>query len=154
MRADGGPMTVRICLLLQLPCVRAPLLLVHAADEPLSFPYIDPIQQFPFPLPFPRQGKPSRGCIHLYRRALEEVVGCAWDLLVSWELMRVRGCRENLRRDTIGSPARGHGSNWRLHTSRVSERHGREGRFRSWVTYKVYFRCSSISMMAAWFPHR
>lgn len=54
-----------------------------------------------------------------------------------------------MRLETMGSPALGQGSNCRLKDMSVTVILAVE----SGVTYNVYFRCSSISIIAAWLPH-
>lgn len=62
------------------------------------------------------------------------------------------GRGHHVRLETIGSPARGQGSNCKLCIVESACCH------RCWslgtCPHKVYFRCSSISMMAAWLPQR
>lgn len=54
-----------------------------------------------------------------------------------------------MRLETMGSPALGQGSNCRLENMSITMVLAVE----SMITHKVYFRCSSISIIAAWLPH-
>jgi hypothetical protein len=56
---------------------------------------------------------------------------------------------KNLLLDTMGSPALGQGSNCKL--GMLLEQIGCNEVENS--AYKVYFKCSSISIIAAWLPH-
>lgn len=89
---------------------------------------------------------------------LQEVLERATEVSLRFEGIEQgprRGLTSGTLRETSGSPARGAGSNCRLHgrkkarSAPLIEARGEDG-----CTHKVYFMFSSISMIAAWLPQR
>ncbi len=85
---------------------------------------------------------------------LEEVVWGPCFTTVSFFASNSGRLVGSLLLETIGSPARGHGSNCKLGGGKECQQIGYSSQSsEDGDTHKVYFRCSSISMMAAWLPH-